>query len=103
MRLNFEASEAQYEPHEDTGEPPIPLTQPCSVTVDLPGNWIQITYSYLRSYPYGDNIAYMNFETGFWHMEVDLPVRDAMMIDGTRVDPETVSTQDMVFTDIVIS
>lgn len=100
MRLIFEASEAQYEPHDVTGEPPIPLTQPCVIEIVCP-DFFQITYDCARVGPDGDNVAY--YIEGFWQTVADLHVTRAQMLDGRQLDPVTIQTRYMLFTDITVS
>lgn len=105
MQVIFEASEAQYEAHEETGVPPISLTQPSRVIIDVPAYecppFVQITYATCRTAPNGDDLAY--YTDGFWQLAPNLVVVEAGMLDGSTVDAGAIQTRDMVFTDIIIT
>lgn len=105
MKIIFEASEAQYEPHELTGQPPIDVTQPARIVIDVPddgsGPFVQTTYNTLRVSPHGDEVA--GFIDGLWQTEIGLTVTEASMLDGTPVDPATVQSGGMLFTDIIVA
>ena len=102
MKLILTASEAQYEPHVVTGEPPIPLTQPCEITLrDSP--IIQITYDTLRYGDDGDEIG--RYDDGLWVLTRDMRVAHACMLDGTEGPSSRrpgLRTKGMRFSDIVV-
>jgi hypothetical protein len=100
MKLIFLASEAQYEPHLDTGVPPISSSQPCEIEIVCP-DFFQITYGCLRVGPDGDNVAY--HDDDFWQTAADLRVMRAEMLDGRQLDPATIQTRNMLFTDVIVS
>lgn len=100
MRLIFLASEAQYEPHEETGVPPISLAQPAEVEI-VCDDFFQITYGSARVGPHGDDVAY--FDGDFWLTRANLHVIRAVRLDGRELDPGTVQTENMLFTDISAS
>jgi hypothetical protein len=101
MRLYLSASEAQYEHNEELGRPPIALDQPASVTLDVPGSWVQQTYETLRVAEDGDHL--LVFNEGWWVPLVDYPVTEAALLDGTTLDPRTVEISGMKFTDVTIA
>lgn len=100
MRLIFEASEAQYEPHEITGDAPIPQTQPCVIEIEC-REFFQITYETARVGPNGDEVA--RYSNGFWETIPNLVVQRAQMFDGDLLYPPTIQTRGMLFTDITVS
>lgn len=102
MNLIFEASEAQYEPHAETGVPPISSSQPCVVEIVCP-DFFQITYDCARVGPNGDNVAYYDHGFGFWQTAADLQVTRAQMLDGSQLDPATIQTRNMLFTDMTVA
>lgn len=105
LYLNCQVSEAQIEPNDITGTPPIDPAQPAHVRVGpLAGDWVQLTYSQLRSAPDGDVLAWMDFsdQTGFWHLIEGMPVLSATRHDGSRY-PVQYTPNGWLFTDIIIT
>lgn len=100
MYLHCLVSEAQIEPHDVTGKPPIDPSQPARVVIG-PIEFAQMTYGTLRDNN-GDDVAYVDGETGFWTLRPNLLVRSANLHDGSLA-LLPVTTEHMTFTDIVFS
>lgn len=98
MKVSFIASEAQYEPHEQTGVPPIPADQPAGMVVEC-GDYAQITYDTLRWGVHGADLA--RYSDGLWRVTADFTPIEASLLDGTACDPEAIATAGLLFTDIV--
>lgn len=88
--LECAVSEAQIEPNDVTGEPPIDPKQVAFVRIGPYHKWVQITFGMLRCMPDGDEIAFMEGDTEFWRLEPGLPV--------LQTTPEG-----LLFTDIIIA
>lgn len=102
MYLIFRVSEAQIEPHDVTGKPPINPEQPAEVVIG-PVEFAQITYSTLRAGEMGEDVAYyVDDETGFWTLKDNMLVRSARHHDGSHSLLKT-TTEGMMFTDIIFS
>jgi hypothetical protein len=101
MYLIFRVSEAQIEPHDVTGVPPINPEQPAQVVIG-PVEFAQITYGTLRAGDMGEDVAYVDGETGFWTLKDNLLVSNARHHDGSNALLKT-TTENMTFTDIIFS
>jgi len=93
-------SEAQIEPHDITGKPPINPNQPANVVIG-PMESMQITYGTLRD-SMGDDVAVFDNGTGFWTLKEGLLVRSARLHDGSMALLPT-TTEGMTFTDIIFT
>jgi hypothetical protein len=96
MKIHFAVSEAQYEPHEKTGEPPISPNQAALMTVEVGIEPVQMTYNQLRTGPHGDTIAIYDESSGFWEIVVELETDSMTDQYGKPVEQ---NTKGMEFTD----
>lgn len=98
MKIHFSVSEAQIEPNEMTGKPPISPYQATVMTLDIGNEYIQMTYSHLRTGPHGDTIAVYDGTTGFWVITKEVEPESLEDIHG-KPHTETAKTSGMMFTD----
>lgn len=101
MKIHFSVSEAQIEPHEETGIPPISPDQAALMTIDA-GDLVQMTYNALRIGPDGHTIALYDEDTGFWGIVAELEPESLEDMYG-KPHTETTKTSGMTFTDWTIA
>lgn len=63
MKVIFEISDTVIAENEDVNN-----DQPWQVEIEVPDDWVQLTYNGLRSAPDGDHIAHFD-EDGWWHYD----------------------------------
>jgi hypothetical protein len=101
MKVHLEVSEAQREPNDLTGLPPIRLDQPTNVTIDT-DDFVQVTYGYLRIGPHGEHVASLDADTEFWRLRAGTKLERVTTWEGEDLDLDT-NDEDWLFTDFVIA
>jgi len=100
MRIHFSVSEAQIEPNELTGIPPIDPDQVAFMVIEADD--IQMTYSHLRVGEHGQEIAALDPETYFWEITREL---EPIILEDHRGEPHTevARTTGLKFTDWTVA
>jgi hypothetical protein len=75
MKVIFEINDIQVAENNDVAD-----NQPRQIEIEVPEDWVQLTYEGLRTAPNGDDLAFFG-ENGWWNYK-GMKFSDVIIVEG---------------------